>query len=880
MHEFKGLSQKEAKEKLNEFGLNEISERHKVSPLKILLRQVKSNVVLYLLVFTAIVSFFLGKELTGIVILIVILIVVVTGFIQEYKAEKAISELRKMIMPVSRIIREGKECEIPSREIVPGDIVILRTGEKVPADCVILSESNLKINESILTGESVDVKKKPTKSDSSYSDENLVFMGSFVVGGRCVARVTHTGMNTKFGEIAGMISTADKKLPLQDKVNKISKFMIVVGLTAATLTGFVLFYRADSLTPEVVIGILITVIALAVSSFPEGFPVVFISTLAGGVKRMAKQNAVVNRMSIIETLGETSVICSDKTGTLTKGEMTIKKLFINGNHYEVSGVGYETEGEICRGKEKLELGKNDTLDKLIACAVICNDSNIEDLGDEETYKVIGSSTEGALLILAAKLGVFRENYPSRRIEEIPFDSHRKMMSVLYNDKKEKAVYAKGAPEVLLSKCSYILSDSGIKILTKKEREQILKENQKLTSAAFRSLALAFKINRNDQYTESDLIFLGLVGMDDPPREEVGEAIALCKQSGIKVKMITGDNKETAVAVAKQIGIDGGILTGSQMDDLSDDELAREVLNIAIFARVKPEDKLRIIKALKANNEIVTMTGDGVNDAPALKEAHIGVAMGINGTDVSRSVADITLKDDNFATIVAAIKEGRTIFNNIRKFVTYQLSCNLSDIYILFIGMIVAPFLGWFVPIITALQILFMNIVTDNMPAITLGFNNKSKDVMSERPRKNAQILTSEFINVILVNGIAMGIIAFCVSYFSYNIIQFPPEVARTTVLVSMIMVQVANAYNFRSFRYRVLNRGLWVNKYLFIASIFSILATIIIVYVPAFNKSFDTTPLGVESWIIAGVAAFIIVLLFDILKVINNKTGLLLQHTH
>jgi len=455
-----------------------------------------------------------------------------------------------------------------------------------------------------------------------------------------------------------------------------------------------------------------------------------------------------------------------------------------------------------------------------------------------------------------------------------------MMSVLYKDDKEKVVCAKGAPEVILGKCISIQTEHGIEKLSEEKKKEILKANRQLTSQAFRSLAFAYKVNSHDSYTEDEFVFLGLTGMEDPPREEVAEAIILCKQSGIKVKMITGDNKETAQAVANQIGITGGILTGDEMDKLSDDELTKAVVSTVIFARVKPEDKLRIVKALKANNEIVTMTGDGVNDAPALKEAHIGVAMGINGTDVSRSVADITLKDDNFATIVTAIKEGRTIFNNIRKFVTYQLSCNLADIYIIFMGMIVAPYLGWYVPIITALQILFMNIVTDNMPAITLGFNGKSKDIMQERPRRNAQILTNEFINLILFNGVCMGVLLFGVSYLSYNIIQFPPEVARTTVLVSMVMVQIANAYNFRSFRYRVIGRGLLVNKYLFFASLVSITATLAIVYYAPLGKMFETNALGVESWLIAMGAALSIVVFFDILKTFNNKTRLLLHHVH
>lgn len=876
----KGLTTDEAKKKLEEFGPNEIKETNKVSPLKILFRQVEKNFVIYLLTITAITSFFLDKGVTGYVIILVIAIVILTGFIQEYKAEKAISALRKMIMPVSRVIRNEKEEEIPSSKLVPGDIIILRNGEKIPADALILDESNLRINESVLTGESVDIKKINSPSNSNYTDENLVFMGSFVVNGKCTARILNTGMNTKFGKIASMISSAEKTLPLQDKINNISKYMIIVGISTAILTGIVLLLRTEIITPDIIIGILIIVIALCVSSFPEGFPVVLTTTLAAGVARMARQNAIVNRMSIIETLGETSVICSDKTGTLTKGEMTVKKIYSDNLFYDVAGTGYEIIGDIQKNGQKIAPQTESPLTLLIRSGALCNDSAIEDTGDEKTYKVSGSSTEGALLILAAKVGIFKEDFKFRRIEEMPFDSTRKMMSTLYKEETNSFVYAKGAPEVILEKCTSILTSKGIEKLTDAIRQLILKANHDMASKSLRSLALAFKENTsNDKnYTEDNLVFLGLTGMEDPPRVEVKDAITLCFESGIKVKMITGDSEQTAISIAEQIGLKGPTLTGTQISSMTDDQLKTIVGSTTIFSRVQPEHKLRIVRALKANGEIVTMTGDGVNDAPALKEAHIGVAMGINGTDVSRSVADITLKDDNFATIVVAIKEGRTIFNNIRKFVTYDLSCNLSDIYLLFIGMIVAPFLGWYVPIITALQILFMNIVTDNLPSITLGFNPTSKDIMKEHPRKNAQILTPEIINVIILNGVVMGIIAFCITYISFNIVNFPPEVARTTVLVSMILMQVANAFNFRSFRYRVLNKGLFVNKYLTTAAFISLIATLLIIYSPL-SILFETTPLSITSWLIALIAPIMIIVLFDIFKLFNNRTHAFLHHT-
>lgn len=866
---FSGLTTAQAQQKLEEYGSNELQDIHKTSVLDILFRQVRSNFVLYLLTVTAVMSFFLGEALTTYVIIGVILIVVATGFIQEYKAEQAISALKKMIMPITRVIRDGKETEIPSSEIVPDDIIVLRVGEKIPADCLVVEQSNLRVNESVLTGESADIKKLVV-AGGTYTEENLIFMGSFVVAGRCIAKVLQTGMSTRFGKIAGMISAAEKRLPLHDKINRISMYMVIIGLAAAILTGIVLFLRADALTAEVIIGIAIIVIALCVSSFPEGFPVVLTATLAHGVNRMAKQNAVINRMSIIETLGETSVICTDKTGTLTKGEMTIKKMFLDGELYDVSGVGYEAEGVITKDNKAVDLSSHHAFTGLLKCAVLCNDSNIERLGTDSEYKVIGSSTEGSLLILGAKLQVFKENFNGKRIEEMPFDSQRKMMSILYSEGRNKLVLVKGAPEVVLKKCTHILTARGTEKLSAEDHKAIITTNHQLTTSSFRSLALAYKHSRDDVYTEDELVFLGLVGMEDPPREEVAEAIAQCLQSGIKVKMITGDHRETALAIASEIGIKGEVLTGEEMDKLSDSELIQRVNSIGIFARVKPEDKLRIVQALKANGEIVTMTGDGVNDAPALKEAHIGVAMGINGTDVSRSVADMTLKDDNFATIVLAIKEGRTIFNNIRKFVVYELSCSTSDIFILFSGMVVAPFLGWYTPIITALQILFMNIVTDNIPAMTLGFNPTSKDIMHEHPRKNAQILTAGFFWLMILNGILMGLICFALAYLSFNILDMTDETARTTVFVGMILIQLANAFNFRSFRYLVLTRSLFINKYLFMASLFSIIATIVILYTPL-NTVFDTVPLGLTSWVLAIAAGLSIIVLVDIQKMLYNK---------
>jgi len=874
MNSLAGLSQEEAKTLLQKFGPNEIKETNKTTPLKILFRQVKKNFVVYLLVFAIIISFFIGKQITAYAISAVVIMVVFVGFFQEYRAEKAVASLKTMLMPVSIVRRGGKEVEIPSTQLVPGDIVILGNGERVPADCEILEQKELRVDESVLTGESKDIPKKISKS----SDEGQIFMGTFIVNGRCVAKVLHTGMNTRFGKIANLISTAEKDLPLEKKVNHIAKYMVVVAITVSFLTGLFMLIQADSINSETLTGILILIIALSVSAFPEGFPVVLIATLANGAAKMAKQNAIVNRMSIIETLGETTVICSDKTGTLTKGEMTVKKIFTSQKEFEVSGSGYEGKGDfLYRGNKMVNVESEKALSLLLKAAVVCNDAKIERTGIDMEYRVLGTPTEGALLILAAKKEIFREELPGERIEEIPFSSDRKMMSVLYKEKDKNFCFAKGAPEVILQKCTSLIKDKKLEKLSNQEKNKLLEINKKANEKAFRTIAIAYKElpNKATTYKEDEFIFLGLVAMEDPPREEAAEAIEISQRAGVKVKMTTGDNRETALSISKQIGLEGAVLLGSDIDQLTDEELKEKISEVVIFARVRPEHKLRIVKALKSSGEIVTMTGDGVNDAPALKEAHIGVAMGKNGTDVSRSVADLTLKDDNFATIVLAIKEGRAIFNNIRKFVSYQLSCNLSELAILFLGVLLSPLLGWEIPLLLALHILFMNLITDNLPAITLGFNPASKDIMKEKPRKNAQILSRKLFALVLFNGGLMAFLTLATYFFSFNILGKDVQTSRTIALVTLILLEISSAFNFRSFRYLVLTRSPFVNKYLVYASAGSLVATLVILYTSV-RDVFETVPLSLIEWGLPLYASGLIIVIYDLLKIYSNEENTLL----
>jgi P-type Ca2+ transporter type 2C len=860
--EKEGLNSKEAKKLLEKYGPNEIKDLNKKGPIKILLHQIKSNFVIYLLLFAMIISFAVGKTLTAYVILGVIVIVIVTGFIQEYRADKAIKALKGMLMSYSIVLRNGKEVEILSKELVPGDIILLRSGEKIPADCLILEQKNLLINESVITGEAKEV----AKDKKNYSDSNLLFMGSFVIDGKAYAKILHTGMNTKFGKIAGMISAAEKELPLQIKLNKIAKRLAIFGITFSILTGITMLLRNPGFDNELLVEALIIVIAVAVASFPEGFPVVLITALSTGAYRMAKKNAIVNRMSIIETLGETTVICSDKTGTITKGEMTVKKVLTDGRIYDITGTGYSGLGEFLSNEKKISPEKEKTLLQLIRTGILCNEAKIERIGEDKEFKIIGSPTEAALLILASKANLYQEDLEYDRLEEIPFNSTRKMMSVLCHGKDKNTIYSKGVPEYIISKCRFIQRENGIFRLTEKEKEKILESNKKLTSEALRTLALAYKQTASkNKIEEKDLIFLGLVGIEDPPKEGVKEAIETCLKSGIKVKMITGDNKETALAIAKQVGLEGKFMDGEQLEKLTEDELSKIVQEITIFARVKPEHKLKIVRALKINQEIVTMTGDGVNDAPALKEAHIGVAMGKAGTDVSREVADLTLKDDNFATIIEAIKEGRTIFTNIQKFTTYQVSVNFSQVALIFLAIL----LGLPSPLV-AIQILFMNLFSDEITAITLAFNPYSKDVISQKPRRKSEIITKPLFVMLLVAGLMMSLGSLGVFY--YVLEQGKSEIAARTIAFStMVFFGITNAFNFRSFRKTSLNRSPYTNKPLFWASLVAIIFTVLAIYSPWLNRLFETTaikPLYLGVGILVSLSVLVV---FDILKNLNEK---------
>ncbi|MFA5776013.1 MAG: cation-transporting P-type ATPase [Patescibacteria group bacterium] len=879
---YKGLTQSEAQKRLAQYGPNQIKESNKTSPLKILLRQIRGNFIIYLLVISAVISFAVGKSETMYTLFAVVIVVVVFGFIQEYKAEKAVVALKNMLTQFTTVIRDGREQQVESISLVPGDILLLRNGEKVPADSAVLEQKSLLVNESILTGESKEVEKGICENAEKCREESMVYMGSFIVSGHCIAQILHTGMNTKFGKIASLISGAEKELTLQKQVNSIGKYTVVVGVIVSIATGALMFTRNPSTDWINITNILILVVALSVSSFPEGLPVVLTTTLAVGAGRMAKQNAIVNRMGVIETLGETTVICSDKTGTITTGQMTVKQVFCGNDIFDISGAGFDTNGKIVPRDGTPGRSNSPEFQQLLLCSVLCNDAKIERLENGSTVKVVGSPTEGSLLVLAAKAGVYKEDLNADRIEDIPFSSERKMMSVLARGNFANVntgnffIYAKGAPEIILQKSTLLAKDGKEIPLTESNKNIIKTLVNEMSRGSYRTLALAYKkvdnvVSQNMAYQENELVFLGVLALEDPPREEVGKAIETARVAGIDVKMITGDNVETAVSIGKQVGLTGRALEGMEIDDLSDAELARAVESVAIFARVRPEHKIRIVRALKQLGHIVAMTGDGVNDAPALKESHVGIAMGKNGTDVSRAAADITLKDDNFATIISAIKEGRSVFNNIQKFVAFQLACNFAELVILFIGVILSPIFGWQVPIMTAIQILFMNLVTDSIPAITLGFNPTSPDIMLAKPHDAKSILNKFTVGTIVFAGILMSIFALTANYFSFNHWKQTAVEATTTVTAALICVEVVTAFTFRSFRKPVLSRSPFVNMPLVWAGIGSVIATLLIIYTPL-SGFFETAPIGIKNWLMIAGFCLGISVIYDLAKMFKPQT--------
>ncbi|MCD6547807.1 MAG: cation-transporting P-type ATPase [Nanoarchaeota archaeon] len=841
-----GLSEDEVKKRLKEFGENTIELKERISAFKIFISQF-TDFLIIILIIAAIISYLIGflpgREPNVVDSLLILCIVIangIFGFIQDYKAEKSILELKKLSTPYAKVVRNGKIKVINSRYIVPGDIIILNQGDIVPADARLIEVENLKVDESMLTGESVSVDKcvcDLPKDVNLAERKNMVFMNTIVTKGGAKAIVVKTGLDTEFGKIAHSMQKAEKKeAPFTKEINKLGK---KIGIFILILIAFVAGVQILQGKLDLIV-VFLTSIALAVAAIPEGLPAIITLSLAIGTKKMLKRKSLVRRLSVIESLGSVDVICTDKTGTLTENKMTVKKIFFDNLEVDVSGVGYETKGKFTSNGKEINIQK---IKPLLEAGLICNDTIITKENGKE--KFIGDPTEIALVVCAKKANILTK---CKRDGVVEFSSERKMMSVACVKDGKRVLYSKGAPEVIIEKCKYKWEGRLIKKLTKKDKEIILNKVSEFASQGLRVLAFAYKLLRKsdkvNEDVEKDLIFLGLQAMIDPPRKEVKGAIELCEKAGIKVKMVTGDNVITAKAIAKEIGIGTKAIQGKDLDKLSEEKLKKIVEEYDIFARVSPEHKVRILKALQSNEHIVAITGDGVNDAPALKRADVGISMGIRGTDVARQASDMVLLDDNFATIVEAIKQGRTIFDNIRNFVNYLLTSNFAEVFVVFI----ASLFGY-LPI-TAVQILWINLLTDGFPALALGVDPPRKDVMQRKPkRKDDGIIDKRLTYLIGAIGLKKTmilLITFLICLISKGLVFARSVVFTGFVLYEFVRIGVI--------RYQ--DKLSWFsNKWLLIALATSIGLQLLVIYSPL-NKVFGVVPIDLFGWavLLSGVA--------------------------
>ena len=852
-----GLSQKEAESRLVHHGPNELIEKKKKGDIALFLDQFKSFLIGILLV-AIIISFAVGELLDTFVISIIVLLNVILGYVQTKKAEEAIAALKRMAVPTVKVFREGQAKNISSRLIVPGDIIILAAGDRIPADCRIMKQMNLKVDESILTGESVPVVKHEgtIKGDVAlHSRRNMIYSGTTLVYGRCEAVVVSTGMSTEFGKIAETLQAPEDETPLQKKLDAFGKFL---GYVFVAVCGVIFLLGVLRGTP--LFEMFITALALAVAAVPEGLLASITIALTFWISKMASKRAIIRRLTAVEGLGSVTVICSDKTGTLTVNEMTVKRVWTFEREMSVTGEGYDSGGDFLSGSKKMDVSRFPDVQKALKAGLLCNDAFS---GREH----VGDPTELALLVSARKAGIHDSRGSIKRIGEVPFDSERKMMSVLYEtkDSDARSVWAKGAAESILKRCSFIMKGSRKVRLTTSDRKKVLEVNKKYASESFRVLAFAIKkVNSGDGITENELVFLGLQAMMDPPRPEVKASIQQCKAAGIKVIMVTGDHKETAVAVAKELGLidEGSVITGDELEAMTDKQFDQHVGNITVYARVSPAHKVRITEALKRSGHIVAMTGDGVNDAPALKMADVGVAMGRTGTDVTREVADMVISDDNFATIVSAVEEGRGIYDNIRKTIAFLLSGNIAEVGVLLFAVLI----GLPLPLAAA-QILWINLVTDGLPALALSVDPVTKDVMSRPPRRKDEKLTDGMRAYIVDYPILL--VASCLLLFVLSLNAGNDLIkSQTIVFTTIVLFEL-----FQSFSCRSLERPveLFDNKYLLIAALIAISAQLLIMYVEPMQSMFKVAPLGVVEWVGIIFVSLVGFIYLEISKAMSSK---------
>lgn len=850
----KGLTEQEAKKRLQQYGYNELIKEKSTSALRIFINQF-TNALILLLVFAGILSLALGEKIESIAIFVIILLNAILGFVQEYRAEKAIVALKKISAPTAKVLRDGKEQKIPAREVVPGDILSLESGDIVSADSRIIELSSLQIDEASLTGESVPSKKvtEPFKLGTSIADqENMAFMGTVVTYGKGKSIVVSTGMKTELGKIATSLQTTkETKTPLQIKFEQLAK---QIGIITIALITIVLILGTAKGTMSFT-KMLIVALTLTVSTIPNSLPLVVTVGLSMGTKRLVKKNMLIKKLPAAESLGAATIICSDKTGTITKNQMTITHIYADNKIINVSGSGYEPKGNFSIDGKIIDPKR---LELLLRTGLLCNNAKLEKKGDR--YEVMGDPTEGSMIVLAKK-GRLEEKYLNnfRFIEELPFDSERKRMSVIYKNKtnKKTEAYVKGAPDLLLKICSRVIKDGKITTLAKKEKQEIIRINNEFAEKALRVLALAYREAPDSKdykisSVEKDLIFIGLVGMIDPPRDEVKKAIEECNEAGIKVMIITGDHAITTKAVAKQIGLfsEGDIvLLGEEVEKMSDKELEKKIEKVRIIARALPIQKSRIVDALQKKGHIVAMTGDGVNDAPALKKADIGIAMGVTGTDVAKEVSKATLVDDNFATIVKAIEEGRNIYNTLIRSAKFFLACNTGEITSVFIAIM----LGFPLPLLP-LQILLMNMLTDNFPALGLGFESGEEGIMKRHPRNpKEKPLSKKIFMSIIIFGLIMGLgtLYMFIQHKDINLAK-----AQTIAFTTLVMFQMFAVISSRSLYPSIKKINPLSNIWLLGAVCLSLLIQIAVIHWPPLQSVFGTISLLPIEWLkIIGISS-------------------------
>ncbi|MFD0867608.1 cadmium-translocating P-type ATPase [Chlamydia abortus] len=888
-----GLTQAEAEKRRAAVGDNVLAEGKKISPVTLFLNQFKDFMVLVLMGATLI-SGLLGEYLDAITIIAIILMNGVLGFIQEFRAERSLQALKELSAPTAKVIRDGNLLHLAAVELVPGDIVLLESGDRVPADVRWLAANGLYVEESALTGESVPVSKMEERlvgEELPVGDQrNLGFKGTLITRGTARGVVIRTGMETEMGKIADLIqNTEEMQTPLQYRLEQLGKILILVAL------GLTVMVVVAGLTHgQPAYGMFLAGVTLAVAAIPEGLPAIVTIALAMGVQRMIKRKAIVRKLPSVETLGCASVICSDKTGTLTQNKMTVTHIWLGGRLLEVTGEGYEPKGEIVYEGKKLDAAREPMLDRFLKVAAYCNNARLVEIRPQEskgkkakgeeaaTWNINGDPTEGALVVLSAKAGILNSSEPgeTERIKEFPFDSERKRMSVVVSDSGGRVIYTKGAPDMLIERCNYVLWDNKVIPFTNTMKQKVLAANEGMAKSALRVLGMAYRELKSadscqsEEDAEKNLVFIGLAGMIDPPRKEVREAIHKCKKAGIRTVMITGDHQTTAEAIAKQLGMlpaNGLVVNGAQLSSMSDQQLDKSVEQIYVYARVSPEHKLRIVKALQKKGHVVAMTGDGVNDAPAIKAADIGISMGITGTDVSKEASALILSDDNFATIVAAIEEGRGIYENIRKFIRYLLASNVGEILTMFLAMMA----GLPLPLVP-IQILWVNLVTDGLPAMALGVDQAEKDLMQQKPRPARENIFARRLGwKIISRGVLIGLCTLAAFWLTLR--QNPGDPghlmkAQTVTFATLVMAQLIHVFDCRSSR-SIFHRNPLQNKYLVLSVLSSIVLLLGVVYIEALQPIFKTVSLNFADWVLVLIMASIPTFLMGLGSIMSGRSN-------